>query len=287
MIVRNTLFRQAAGLSTCMKLLTFICMLQVPTVMACDQCGCNVNGANAVSLSDLRVTSGSLQHTLGGHLSVVGPRSRAVVHTASEEQKVNLKFRYRGHSTVDVPLISGLLRRQIGLKLASKDGCNLIYVMWEVHPEERISVFIKHNPGLTLSEECGAEGYTRLESDTDFSATSLKTAYDKKDHRLSAHLKPVQESFDKSINDYRDFHLVVCTDGETVFEKTLHNFPVDIRGPPGIRSDNGSFLFKLAYEQPKENPSKENPGKEKPGKDKPSQSADVFARTNGSGAPHS
>lgn len=116
--------------------------------------------------------------------------------------------------------------------------------MWKISTSRAYFVFIKHNPGASTSNECDAQGYTRLESDVDFDVT-LDTATDTSStHRLAALLSPLRDSYDASINDYRDFFLVVSADGNCVFEKLLLDLPTDIRGPADLRTDNGSFIFK-------------------------------------------
>ena len=240
-------------LTTRAKVIAAVWLWSMANVLACDDCGCDIESERSVDLSQLRVTSGKLKQTRSLFLSIQDPQSRAVISKEGDKndtgQKVSIRFRYRGASAVDKPLASGTVRRQIGMKLASADSCNLLYVMWEVEPVERISVFIKSNPGLHTSAECGARGYTRLQSDVDFSSVPLATARDTTTtHRLAAHLKPVEGTFDESIQDYRDFQLVVCADNRRVFEKTLIDFPVEMRGSPGIRTDNGSFIFKFYSE---------------------------------------
>ena len=50
-----------------------------------------------------------------------------------------IAFTYVGPTPVDVPLASGELRRQIGLKLRARDTCNVVYVMWHVGSVDRHS----------------------------------------------------------------------------------------------------------------------------------------------------
>jgi hypothetical protein len=60
-----------------------------------------------------------------------------------------------GLSQVSKALASGELRRQIGRKLQATDSCNLIYVMWHIEPDTRVTVSIKQNPALHAHDQCG------------------------------------------------------------------------------------------------------------------------------------
>ena len=193
---------------------------------------------------DLEITSGkkSLKETKSKFLAIEGPQSRATVKT-SWQCNGKLRFRYRGHSSSDKPLGSGIVRRQIGMKLFSGDPCNLLYVMWEVEPIERVSVFMKHNSGMSTSDECKNNGYTRLESDSPpVNFPPKNSAKDQKTHRLAASLIPFDNQDGTKGND---FELVVCADYEEVFRKRLIDLPSEISGPSGIRTDNGSFIFRF------------------------------------------
>src|SRR5256885_9993254 len=88
----------------------------------------------------------------GGRVSV--PKMRAVL-PASDGNSAELRFTYFGPSEPEEPLASGLPRRQIGLKLRAQDPCNLVYVMWRIHPEARMVVSVKRNPGKHASRDCG------------------------------------------------------------------------------------------------------------------------------------
>src|SRR5437870_3663128 len=91
----------------------------------------------------------------GGRVGV--PKMRAVLPD-SDGNAAEVRFTYFGPSDVEEPLASGLPRRQIGLKLRAQDPCNLVYVMWRLHPEARIVVSVKRNPGKHASRECGNAG---------------------------------------------------------------------------------------------------------------------------------
>ena len=141
-----------------------------------------------IPFDDVTVTSGDLRGASNGVYHTSDSQTRAYSHMGRNENSVKLAFRYRGPSDSERPLASGTVRRQIGMKLASADPCNLIYVMWEVEPTERISVFVKHNPNDHTSSECGVAGYRRLKSD-DFVDELPSSAADGSDHRLAAQLQ--------------------------------------------------------------------------------------------------
>src|SRR5690606_15958607 len=69
---------------------------------------------------------------------------------------------YRGDTHARRALASGPARRQVGLKLRAKDGCNVVYVMWRLDPTPKLEVSVKLNPGARDHEDCGADGYTKI-----------------------------------------------------------------------------------------------------------------------------
>lgn len=182
---------------------------------------------------DLKVTLGAVSQTRSGFLTVVGPKERAQRKTGTH-QDATLRFRYRGPSKRTSRLASGGFVRQIGLKMRTKDTCNLLYVMWRIEPAEEIVVTIKSNPGKSTHGDCGARGYTTIANipleDFDVTATTHSA------HRLRARVE------EKSGN----FLCIVDVDGKTVWSGPLEPGVIGpINGPVGFRSDNGSFIFKL------------------------------------------
>lgn len=184
-------------------------------------------------LSELRVTQGDVSETASGFLTVVGPHERAQRKEGLHQQAM-LQFRYRGPTAETSMVESGGFMRQIGLKMRTKDTCNLLYVMWRIEPVEEIVVQVKSNPGLSQHSECGVNGYHRLArfplKEIDVTATTHET------HRLRASIVELEEIF-------------TCT--VMVDQHTLGTVPIapelirPIHGPIGMRSDNGSFIFKL------------------------------------------
>ena len=183
--------------------------------------------------ADLRVTLGSVTQTKSGYLTVVGSKERAQRKTGAHQDAM-LQFRYRGPSKATSKLASGGFVRQIGLKMRTKDTCNLLYVMWRIEPVEEIVITIKSNPGKSSHGDCGAGGYINVAS------VSLKdigvTATTQEAHRLRA----------KIDEDNGEFKLTVDVDEKTVWSGALNpKIIAPINGPVGFRSDNGSFIFKL------------------------------------------
>src|SRR5665213_244364 len=111
-----------------------------------------------IQLRYLCVTEGSVQETSPGNLDIDDPRTRAVLGSKTP-QTAELFFRYIGPTAVLVPLDSGVVRTEIGLKLRAQDACNLVYVMWRVLPVSEIVVSIKSNPGEQTSAQCQNRGY--------------------------------------------------------------------------------------------------------------------------------
>jgi len=183
--------------------------------------------------SDLRVSLGRISQTKSGYLTVAGPKERAV-RTSGEHSNAILQFRYRGPSEKTSLLDSGSFVRQIGLKMRGMNTCNLLYVMWRIKPTEEIYIAIKRNPGKSKYKECLSRGYLQL------GRVPLKplgiTAATQKAHRLGA-----------SVTETDGLYTCVVTiDGRRIWSSKIDAKHIsDIKGPVGIRSDNGSFIFKL------------------------------------------
>jgi hypothetical protein len=188
--------------------------------------------------SDLRVSLGQISQTKSGYLTVVGPKERAV-RTTGEHSSAVLQFRYRGPSEKTALLDSGSLVRQIGLKMRAMNTCNLLYIMWRIKPTEEIYIALKRNPGKVTYKECQARGYKQL------ARVRLKplgiTAATQKPHRLGASITETAGRFT----------CTVTIDGRRVWSGNIDPKHIaDIKGPVGIRSDNGSFIFKLLVSDP-------------------------------------
>jgi len=189
-----------------------------------------------VPASALDVTSGSIATTASRALQTASPGLRAVErdrgrHAAS----ALLRFRLRGPSAETVPLGSGEVRRQIGLKLRAGDPCNLVYIMWRQFPERSIVVSVKRNPGQTTSAQCGNRGYV------DVARVPLPgdpAAADVADHRLEVRTR---------VRPDGALGVTVVADGDTVLVRRVPaGLAGGLDGPAGVRSDNGRYRFRLS-----------------------------------------
>ena len=185
-----------------------------------------------VHVSALDVTSGTVFSAGGSQLQTNSDEMRAVQrdhgHHASDAM---LAFRFLGNSAATKPLGSGLVRRQIGLKLQATNPCNLLYVMWRTYPDRVIEISIKSNPGQTTSAKCGNNGYSDV-------AVVPELA--------GAHGRHVLEADTRRKPD-GSLALTVYADGKLVRNVTLAaDLTAGLDGPVGIRSDNGRYRFTLS-----------------------------------------
>jgi len=190
----------------------------------------------AVCKTDLKVTRGKVQETSAGFLTVNGPKERAQLKQGKHQHAV-LRFRYKAPSAKVSRLASGGVVRQIGLKLRTKNTCNLLYVMWRIDPNEHIFVILKRNPRKPTHKQCGASGYRTIAI---MSLSHLQiTAKDHQTHTLSARLVTQTDGYllSVAVND--------CELWSGTIDSDLLN---EINGPVGFRSDNGNFCFKLFAE---------------------------------------
>jgi hypothetical protein len=175
----------------------------------------------------LCVTNGAVSVLANGRLAIDTPSSRAVVQAAATnatDQTAEIRFQYLGPSQASKPLASGVLRRQIGLKLQAADSCNLIYAMWHIEPDTRMAVSIKLNPTLHTHEQCGARGYLNFQSQSGASSVHPGEV-----HTLRAALHGKE--------------LTVTADGKIAWQGSLGRELVLPFGPPGFRTDNARFAF--------------------------------------------
>jgi hypothetical protein len=178
--------------------------------------------------SSWRVTKGHVEAISDGRARIREPKLRAVV-PGSDGDAAELRFVYEGATAGVAPLASGEVRRQIGLKLRAADGCNLVYVMWRIEPKAQLVVSVKRNPGKRTHRECGANGYVNLKPRAG-SAPSMPVTVGA-EHRLHA-------AIDGRI-------LRVWADRTLAWEGELPDNALDLRGPAGVRSDNGAFSVEL------------------------------------------
>jgi hypothetical protein len=185
----------------------------------------------------LTVTEGTLS-SAGRHstLRTRSPAMRAVANdVGSPATSARLWFRYRGESTTTRPLGSGLIRRQIGLKLRAEDPCNLIYVMWHAYPDDAIEIQVKRNPGQSTSSQCGNGGYTPVAT---IPLAGGDGTGDHGPHRLEVDTR-------RSANGA--LALTVYTDNILLRKLRLSALlSAGLDGPIGVRSDNGDYFFRLS-----------------------------------------
>jgi hypothetical protein len=180
-----------------------------------------------VSKAMLCVTEGKLSEAAPSTLSVAAPKMRAYVN-ANTLAEAQLRFTYLGPTDKDIPLGSGEMRRQFGLKLLAQDACNLVYVMWRFEPQSKIVVSVKSNPGQHTSAECGNRGYTNVKPRRGLRVPAISVG---SSHTLQAMLGG---------EDLR-----VVADGAAVWEGSIGGDASRLKGPVGIRSDNARLNFHL------------------------------------------
>jgi hypothetical protein len=185
-----------------------------------------------VPRSKLCITEGQISQLSGNKLSVSVPKMRAFV-TDPILQEAEARFRYLGSSKQSVPLASGEMRRQIGLKLRAANGCNLVYAMWRIEPKAELVVSVKNNPGMTSSSECDAHGYQ-----------DVKPAH-------AGLLPKIKSGSSHSLRAIMDGSTMrVYADQKLVWEGDVGASALTFDGPVGIRTDNGRFEFELFAAKP-------------------------------------
>jgi hypothetical protein len=177
-----------------------------------------------VGRDELCVTAGTIGLD-ASRLAIDEPTVRANMRDA-RYRAAELRFAYLGPGSQERALASGLLRRQIGLKLRAQDTCNVVYAMWHIEPNSRIAVSIKRNPGKHRHAECGVYGYITISPET---ATAVPAVSPGSSHTLRAGLN--------------EDTIEVDADGVRVFSARIDRANLDFDGPVGLRTDNGRFTF--------------------------------------------
>lgn len=180
-----------------------------------------------VSWHMLCITEGEISENAEKVLSVNTPKMRAYVNGGTIPE-AEVRFTYLGSTDKDVPLGSGEMRRQFGLKLLAQDACNLVYVMWRIEPQSEVVVSVKSNPGQHTSSECGNRGYRNIKPRRRSAVPAVKIG---STHTLSAALKG------------EEMHIIA--DGVPVWDGSVGPEPMHLHGPVGVRSDNARLTFTL------------------------------------------
>jgi hypothetical protein len=175
----------------------------------------------------LRATQGALKSEADGQVRVETPKMRAVA-SGTTGAVTELRFTYLGPTEEQQPLASGELRRQLGLKLRARDGCNVVYVMWRLAPKPGLVVSLKRNPGQSTSAECGNRGYSTVRPERQARVPELKSG---EAHVLRAELEGRA--------------LRIRVDGASVWEGELPAEALTFDGPPGVRTDNARVDMQL------------------------------------------
>ena len=214
-----------------------LCMILTSGLLAITAGATLGQNANKMIIprGDLCVTEGQVDAGQGNRLGVDVPKMRAYVNSWTS-QAIEAHFTYLGPTREELPLGSGEIRRQFGLKLRAQNACNLVYVMWRFEPTSRIVVSVKRNPDETTSSECGNRGYQNVKASHAEPTPPLRRG---QSHDLGAAM--------------RGTGLKVTVDGKEVWDGDVGTFAADLKGPVGIRSDNARLEFDLEagqYEGP-------------------------------------
>ena len=181
----------------------------------------------SVSPKSLCVTEGVIQEAAGNRLSVNVPKMRAYVNTWTG-QAIEARFTYLGPTARQVPLGSGEIRRQFGLKLHAQDACNLVYAMWRFEPEAKLVVSVKSNPHEHTSAECGNHGYRDIKAQK---TSPLPPLHPGEAHTLRAEMNAAETA--------------VFVDDTLVWEGNVGSEALSFNGPVGVRSDNARLELEV------------------------------------------
>lgn len=179
-------------------------------------------------LHRLRVTQGRLRLVEGELLEIDAPKVRAVGKSAGA-RAAELAFTYLGPTATTSRLASGAERRQLGLKLRARDGCNVVYAMWRIAPKQELVVSVKSNPDQTTSAACGNRGYRNVRPLVSKPLPKLEPG---DSHQLRAELDGSK--------------LRVLVDGASVWEGDLGEEALAFDGPAGLRTDNARVRFSFS-----------------------------------------
>jgi len=179
-----------------------------------------------VSPSKFCPTEGNINRS-AQFMRVESGAMRGVLST-DRSSSAEVDFTYRGPSKDTQPLADGEIRRQIGVKLRAQDSCNVVYAMWHIAPDQGINVLVKSNPGKSTHDQCHDGGYI----------TPTAT--------VNIPVSPIVVGVPRTLRaDLVGQRLRVLADGKLAWEGTLPPAAAAFSGPPGVRSDNGTFDFQM------------------------------------------
>lgn len=180
-----------------------------------------------VARTELCVTEGKIEELPSHRLSVTVPKMRAYLNL-NTPQYLEARFAYLGSAGNEVPLGSGAIRRQFGIKLHAQDACNLVYAMWRFEPKSEIVVSVKRNPGQHSSSECGNRGYTNIKP---AHTASVAAPAPGQSHTLRAEMNGQE--------------MKVFVDNSLAWNGNTGAEALALHGPVGVRSDNAHLELEL------------------------------------------
>lgn len=175
---------------------------------------------------DVCVTNGAVEKDPSGKFVINSSSSRAVVR-GTDDSAAAIKFEYLGPSATESKLASGVVRRQLGIKLRAEDSCNVIYVMWGIEPQPGLIISMKVNEGKASHKECGVKGYKLVPSTFEKAIAPIEVG---KPRTLAANLDEKGK-------------LTVRVDGEVAWEGQTFPTANDMYGYTGVRTDNVRMRF--------------------------------------------
>ncbi len=178
------------------------------------------------------ITNGAIEKDKGNARSFVinAPSSRAVAKSVDDSHGA-IRFEYLGPAENSSKLASGVVRRQLGIKLRAVDSCNVVYVMWGIEPQPGLIVAIKANPGKSTNAECGPKGYSLVKPSFEKPIAPIKIG---EPRELAAALDGTT--------------LTVKVDGETAWVGEVDATAAQMSGYTGIRTDNVRMRFEWLTE---------------------------------------
>jgi hypothetical protein len=185
-----------------------------------------------VPIEKLSITEGEAAEIRPGVFNSTSSKLRVWSEGGQTGKGVRAEFKFQGLASKVMPLGSGAERYQLGVFLAAKNQCNLLYVMWRLPksgPGE-IVVQRKINAKQSTHKQCENRGYQTVQPKFMKKAPELMAG--------SRHTLEVQ--LDKN-------ELTVKVDSEVLWSGEIDLNDLDsANGSSGWRSDNVNAEFTLA-----------------------------------------